>query len=85
MLSSIQIGEGVRIKICKHENCAEEDHWDSVVEILGPYNSAELIDDLNDWASHVFLFHYDPNTEKYVQAFGSERFEIGYAGIFPEG
>ena len=74
----------MRAKICKHVYCEQEDHWDNVVELVGPYNIGAL-EDINDWASHIYLFHYDPKTEKFVQMFGHERFDASFAGLFPEG
>eukprot|EP00347_Sterkiella_histriomuscorum_P016467 403353067 len=84
-LSSFQIGEGVRAKICKHKNCKDESHWDTVLDILGPYNAAQMFDGTNDWASHIWIFPYNPQTEKYVQLFSGQNFDVSHAGIFSVG
>eukprot|EP00347_Sterkiella_histriomuscorum_P018154 403346588 len=84
-MSSFQIGEGVRVKICKDAGCESEDHWDKAIEVLGPYNTATMQDGINDWASHIVLYPYDPKTDLYVQGFSRERYESGHAGLFAEG
>lgn len=66
LMSSLQIGEGVRAKICKNCNCEGADQWDTVIDIVGPYNVGAMIDGTNDWASHIILYKYDPKKEKYV-------------------
>eukprot|EP00347_Sterkiella_histriomuscorum_P004771 403359170 len=83
-LSSFQLGEGVRAKICKHEACGDDSHWDTVIDILGPYNAAQMFE-TNDWASHMWIFPYNPQTEKYVQLFSGQRFDVSHSGIFPVG
>eukprot|EP00347_Sterkiella_histriomuscorum_P002187 403369131 len=84
VLSSFKIGEGVRAKICKHKYCQDESHWDTVIDILGPYNAPQMYD-TNDWASHIWIYPYNPQTEKYVQLFSKENFDVSHAGIFPVG
>eukprot|EP00347_Sterkiella_histriomuscorum_P019757 403340404 len=84
-MSSFQVGEGLRVRICKHAYCDSEDHWDNALNVLGPYNTATMQDGVNDWASHILIYPYDPKTELYVQGFSRERYESGHAGIFPEG
>lgn len=71
--------------ICKHKNCGASDHWDNVIDVLGPYNAAFLFDGIDNWASHIFIYPYDPKTEKYVQLFHRDRYDASFMGIFPLG
>jgi hypothetical protein len=75
----------VRAKICKHKYCQDESHWDTVMEIVGPYNAPDMIQGTNDWASHLYIYPYNPVTDKYVQVFSKERYEVGHAGLFSIG
>lgn len=62
-ISSFKIGEGVRVKICANSGC--EGDWDSVVEIVGPYNQGDFNEN-NDVATEVYLYPYNAQNEKYV-------------------
>eukprot|EP00347_Sterkiella_histriomuscorum_P014316 403361339 len=84
-MSSFQIGEGLRVRICKHAGCGSEDHWDNALDVLGPYNTATMQDGVNDMASQIQIYPYDPKTDLYVQGFSRERYESGHAGLFAEG
>eukprot|EP00347_Sterkiella_histriomuscorum_P004223 403361274 len=84
-ISAMQIGAGVRVKLCGYQNCQRDDVWSNEIDIVGPYNVAEIFDKLDNWTRHVKIFSYNATTEKYVQAFGYERFQIGFAGLFGPG
>lgn len=43
-VSSFRIGKGVRAFICRDEDC-HIDSWDDVIELLGPYNIGQVLDD----------------------------------------
>eukprot|EP00347_Sterkiella_histriomuscorum_P012974 403366499 len=84
-ISAMQIGAGVRVKLCAYQNCQKDEQWKYSIDIVGPYNVAELFDHIDNWTRHVKLFKYNETTEKYVQTFGYERFQLGYAGLFGPG
>jgi hypothetical protein len=63
-MSSFQIGEGVRAVFCKNKYCKDIEDWDASIEIVGPYNAPDMIEGTNDWASHVYIYPYNPEKEK---------------------
>ena len=84
VISSFQLGEGVRMKLCMNNHCEGENQWYNAIEMVGPYNSG-VINEVEDRASHIYLYHYDPKTEKYVKMFSYPRFEGSFMGIFGVG
>ena len=83
-ISSFQIGENVRAKLCKNQGCQGND-WTDAIELVGPYNVGSLSDGANDMISQIELYRYDPSQEKYVMIFGNARFELGFGGLFAPG
>lgn len=84
-ISSLRIGEGIKVKMCQLANCHDDHEWSNAVELVGPYNSGFLYDARNDFASHIIIEDYDARNYPVVSFFGRERFEISTAGVFREG
>jgi hypothetical protein len=78
-ISSFRIGKGVRVKICSNVGCTGD--WDNAVEILGPYSQGDF-NERNDWASEIYIYPYNPDTDQYIQVFGNGRFSADQGGIF---
>lgn len=63
-MSSLQIGEGLRVKFCEHSNC-NGGEWYNSFELLGPYNCPNM-PYANDWVSYIEVYPYDPAVEPRV-------------------
>eukprot|EP00347_Sterkiella_histriomuscorum_P020749 403336619 len=100
-IQSIRVGPGARVKLCKYENCADgpssfdktlyDNHTANFIEIVGPYGTPLLTDGYSNWARHVQVDFVDLNPdnsydpESYLQAFTSQDFSSGAAGLFKSG
>lgn len=72
------------MKLCRNSDCAGHG-WKDALELVGPYNCGDMTDGSGRMLSHLTLYRYDPNNEKYVMIFSNERFELGFTGLFAEG
>ena len=84
-ISSLKIVEGLIVVMCIDPHCDNSHEWGNTVEFVGPYNAGYLIEGVNDWASHIRIYPYDPINEPRVSVFDGWRFEIGHAGTFLPG
>ena len=65
-LSSFKIGAGVRALLCNDWDCNDYQNYGQSIELLGPFNSGEMLPDWNDWVSHIKLYPYDAETQPMV-------------------
>ena len=68
---SIKIGRGVIVDLCYRNNCDVE--WDyegtDILSIAGPYNTGEIREGKDNWASHMRIRAYNPAVNPVVNLF----------------
>ena len=81
VISSIRLGEGVRLKMCI-DGC-ENNEWWKTIELVGPYNTG-AVQGINDAISHILIYPYDSAKEKYVEMF-DDGWDVSHTGLFTVG
>ncbi|CDW88789.1 UNKNOWN [Stylonychia lemnae] len=82
ILSSVQIGKGLRVKFCQYKDCVWWG-WSDSFEVLGPYNEPYFIP--YDSVSYIEVYSYDEKTEPRVTIIGGEIRQFDRSGTFLPG
>ncbi|CDW73163.1 UNKNOWN [Stylonychia lemnae] len=82
LMSSVQIGKGIRVKFCKYRDGVWWG-WSDNFEVVGPYNEPYFIP--SDTVSYIEVYPYDENTEPRVTIIGGQLSKFDRSGTFLQG
>ena len=76
-ISSFRIGSGVRVKLCKHYGCSNDNGKPGYIEFVGP---VQVTSDFfwNDDISEIYTYPYDAKKSPRVMVFADYNYE-GYS------
>ena len=83
--SSVRVGPGLRVRICKNSDCWGPS-WDDAVDLVGPYNAQRMVH-RNDWASAIYTYAYDETNldDARVSLFSEPNYDMGGAAALKIG